>query len=60
MFKCNARCAEDESISMERLDGCIDECSRVLHSFNEDVSRELETFQVSAHIEWFVVGPTWA
>ena len=47
MYKCSARCAEDTSLPANRVEPCIENCSRVLQSFQEEVGRELESFQVT-------------
>lgn len=46
MFRCSARCCEDDTASMQEVQRCIERCHAPLAQAQAIVTAELEHFQV--------------
>lgn len=47
MFRCSARCCEDDTATMQQVQRCIERCHAPLAQAQAIVTAELEHFQVT-------------
>lgn len=45
MHRCAARCCDDRNVSLERVQQCVENCSKPLNKSQAYIQHELEGFQ---------------
>lgn len=52
MHLCSARCCEDKTSSLQKVQGCMESCSGQLRGIQSFIEHEMQSFQVFLLLEY--------